>query len=140
MSYRKAKARRSPGPNHWQMTATEEIRIPHLEDRIRVANVAFETDGILIAAPTFFKNPYRNRPDLTREQKISLYRQDLEGELASRDGVIYRALIVLAKRLVFGGQHGKGEDVTLLCHCAPKACHGDVLREKILQFARELQE
>lgn len=140
MVYSRSKAVKRKGTAPHQLPDIYERVVPPIEERIRVGNLKQETEGVLIAAPTIFQNRYRNWPHLSRDQKIQRYAEDLNKLMQERDGFVYRALLVLAKRLVFGGDHGQGEAVVLLCHCAPKECHGDLLRIKILELAAELQE
>ena len=69
-------------------------------------------------------NPYRLGPNEPRGIVIERYRQWLERQMAS-DTPARRELHRLA-RLAQDGE------LTLLCWCAPLACHGDVVRDTIL--------
>ena len=84
--------------------------------------------GISVARPTALGNPFKIGPDGTREEVIAKYRvwfeRVLEGEptlAGSKAREMYQWLVWYA---------GKG-DLRLLCHCAPQACHGDVIAESI---------
>ena len=66
-------------------------------------------------------NPYEIGPDMAREEAIEMFEQYLD-----RKPGLLRQL---------AGIHGK----VLGCHCAPKACHGDILIKRSGKaFARKL--
>lgn len=76
--------------------------------------------GIYIGRPTALGNPFSVN-DWGRERAIAMYRDWLPGMLyLKRDPRVRKqfASIVWASR--------KGP-ITLLCYCAPQACHGDVI-------------
>lgn len=68
-------------------------------------------EAVYVGRPTKWGNPFVIGKDGTRDQVIALYRAHI---LARPD--LLRALPEL-----------RGKD--LVCWCAPKACHGDVLLE-----------
>jgi len=84
-----------------------------------------------------FGNPFTERPLETtlakfqvasREEAIARYRMWVREQWES-DAHFRRCLIFLVKK------HLRGEQVVLICSCAPKPCHGDVLKELIEQMA-----
>lgn len=68
--------------------------------------------AVYIGRPSKWGNPFVMGRDGTREEVVAKYREFL----AARPDLVARARAEL-----------KGKD--LLCFCAPKACHGDVLIE-----------
>lgn len=105
-----------------------------MEDRIRVAHLQQE-EGIIVCHPSPMANPYRHKKDWSRAERIEAFRKGLEKEMRTRDGLRYRWMRTLAKRLALSSS-----SVVLTCWCAPKPCHGDIIRECILQLVREMQE
>ena len=71
-----------------------------------------ESDAIYIGRPSKWGNPFLVDVDGTRKEVIQKYKDWI---LSKPD------LVAAAKREL------RGRD--LLCHCSPKACHGDVLLE-----------
>ena len=70
-------------------------------------------DAVYVGRPTKFGNPFPIGPDATRQQVIEAYREWLD---ATESG---RATAAAAAREL------EGRDLT--CHCAPQACHADIL-------------
>jgi hypothetical protein len=73
---------------------------------------------------TALGNPFLLHSERDRTKVIAAYLDWLEKKLAERDEGVRGALnrlYLLAKR----------EDVELACFCAPKACHCDVVKEKL---------
>lgn len=63
----------------------------------------------------------------TREEAIAAYRQWLMDQIASGNAVVIQELDRLATIAMNQGK------LILRCYCAPKACHGDVIREVLLE-------
>ena len=63
-------------------------------------------DAVYIGRPSKWGNPYKIGRDGTREEVIEKYREYIQGKDLSEL---------------------RGKDI--VCWCAPKACHGDVLLE-----------
>lgn len=80
--------------------------------------------GVYIGRPGIFGNPFRIGPDGDRAEVIEKYRQWLSVELG-RNQELREALEDLVQRV------SRGEDLQLVCWCAPQPCHGDVLAELI---------
>lgn len=98
--------------------------------KITVANKYSGATGVNIMRGTPLGNPYPLNKKVTREMVIDEYRIWLREQYAQRRPA-GRELIRLA-RLV-----QKGHDLTLVCCCAPKACHGDVVKEAILGIVKK---
>ncbi len=75
-------------------------------------SVGVPAGAVYIGRPSKWGNPFVMGRDGTREEVVAKYREFL----AARPDLAARARAEL-----------KGKD--LLCFCAPKACHGDVLME-----------
>lgn len=69
-------------------------------------------DAVYIGRPSPWGNPFQIQGNHTREQVVETYRDHVENN---------PELQKLIK------QNLRGKD--LVCFCAPKACHGDVLLE-----------
>jgi len=70
------------------------------------------TGSVYIGRPTKWGNPFVVGKDGTREEVVEMYRAWLAGQ---------PGLVADARRELAGKN--------LVCFCAPKACHGDVLME-----------
>lgn len=93
-------------------------------------NPATRGKCIFIDKSTPLGNPFRGP---TREAAIEKYRYWLEEQLETQPHIkgIVEDIIV---------RHLTGEHVILLCHCAPKPCHGDVIKQHCLAIAQQRQE
>jgi hypothetical protein len=81
---------------------------------VRVLNIhrdMFPDDAVFVGRPSKWGNPFRIGQDGTREQVIEKYRRYL----------------LKNKKLMAALPELRGHD--LLCYCAPKACHADILFE-----------
>ncbi len=93
---------------------------------IRVANVRREKIGRYIGRATRdhraspLGNPFVIGRDGARAEVIAKYEVWLRARIAARDLAILRELARLLNLLKRG-------PLTLLCWCAPEACHGDVV-------------
>lgn len=74
-------------------------------------------------------NPFRLSDSKSRDQCLNQYRNWLNGQLqiSSPARAELRRLIELAKE----------SPLKLACWCAPETCHGDIIREKILEALEE---
>jgi hypothetical protein len=66
-------------------------------------------------------NPFYNDKTMTREEQVKAFERYLWDEFA-KGGVVSNALVELCAILREGGT------VNLVCVCAPKPCHGDVIK------------
>ncbi len=79
--------------------------------------------GIPIGRPSVFGNPFSVQ-EHGRDKCIELYRQWIWSQVES-GGPVGDKLLALVDRA------RSGENIRLLCTCAPKACHGDVIKEAV---------
>lgn len=92
--------------------------------RPTVANVAdrdLRPGDVYVGRPSEWGNPYQVGRDGTRERVIALY--------ATYLGHNPELVVALWKR----------RPLRLLCHCAPLACHADVLAGAVLAYDRHLE-
>lgn len=91
---------------------------------IRVENKkAYRGAGIYIGRPSLLSNPYAIGKDGTRDEVLEWYRAWLWRQIKLR-GEVYRELQRLAAK-------AKDEDLVLICWCAPKPCHADLVKRAI---------
>jgi hypothetical protein len=78
-----------------------------------------------IGRPSVLGNPYpmHDNPSM-RPVVVALYREWLRKQYLA-GGAVRDKLESLAERV------RDGECMALVCYCAPKACHGDVIKEAI---------
>ncbi len=88
--------------------------------------------GVYIGRPTIFGNPFP-LPQYTRDASIASYRayasaryQEDADFRAALDGLVV--------------QYRQQGTLTLICHCAPLACHGDALAAAIARLASRHEE
>ena len=73
--------------------------------------------AVYIGRPSPLGNPFKLSPEMSRDESVKQFRSYFINEIANRNQSILSALESL------------DEDSLLLCHCAPLACHGDVVKE-----------
>ena len=96
--------------------------------------------GIFIGRPSPLGNPFSHLDNVakhvtkvaTREEAVAHYAEWLDEKIASRDPDVIREL----NRLLWMARDGP---IKLVCFCAPKSCHGDVIRERLFQRLSELK-
>jgi hypothetical protein len=83
-----------------------------------------------------FGNPYSHLPSTyvcfrvdSRNEAVEKYKGWFESSLCDRS--FMEKLNELAKKSI-------SEDINLVCFCAPLRCHGDIVKAKIEELAREL--
>ena len=91
---------------------------------ITIVNKHHGSSGVYVGRPTVLGNPYTLEV-YTRTDAIARYRIWLRQQW-QRQGEVHAALLQLARRY-----HERGE-LTLLCWCAPRRCHAEVIREAVL--------
>lgn len=107
------------------------------ESGIRVVNKHwYKGPGEFIGRPSPLGNPFSHLPNAraqyhvaTREEAVEKYLPHLRTEYM-KGGAIKEALDALVQKYIEQGE------LTLICFCAPAACHGHVIREAILKLAR----
>ena len=101
---------------------------------ITVANKRSSIGGEYIGRPSPLGNPFVIGRDGTRDEVIAKYRSWL---LAQLDENKPSAVLTEMDRLV--NLYENNETLTLVCWCAPKACHGDVLAQAIPWWSNKEQ-
>lgn len=85
-------------------------------------------DDVYIGRPSPLGNPFRIGNDGTREQVVAKYEVWLRGikDTATPQGTAAREALRRIQARVL-----QGERVHLVCYCAPRPCHGDVIKHII---------
>jgi hypothetical protein len=97
--------------------------------QIRIARKGQGLGGVYVGRPTPLGNPFRLEREDRREEVVARYATWLEGELRQGNREVARALEELYRRLKRQGA------LTLLCFCAPRRCHGEVIAEHLKRRA-----
>lgn len=98
---------------------------------IHVVNKHHGTKGIYIGRGSPLGNPYVIDANHSRDWVINEYRAYLKRKIHSNDHKICTALNLICDEVLKG-------PVNLVCYCAPKPCHGDVIKEFILTAIGEI--
>ena len=91
---------------------------------ITIVNKHHDRNGIYVGRPTVLGNPYTLKV-YTRTDAIARYRIWLRQQW-QRHGEVHAALLELARA------YQERDELTLLCWCAPRRCHAEVIREAVL--------
>ena len=97
--------------------------------QIRVARKGQVLGGVYVGRPTPLGNPFRLEREDQREEVVARYATWLEEELHRGNREVARALEELYRSLKRRG------DITLLCFCAPRRCHAEVIAEHLKRRA-----
>jgi len=108
---------------------------------IRIANKStYEgSDGVYVGRPSLLGNPYTHLADSqhaefrvsTREEAVEMYRGWLQ-ERIEEGGTVAKAFENLVS---FYADFG---ELTLVCWCAPKRCHAEILKQMIEERVNEV--
>ena len=107
---------------------------------IHVGNIKHGDDGEYIGRKmkdrpgSPLANPYRLKDESQRDTVIANYRKWLWAKIVARDPKVMAEL----RRLRDLALHPEG--VVLLCWCAPKACHGDVIASALAWVDGRIRE
>ncbi len=96
--------------------------------QIRVARKG-QLGGVYVGRPTPLGNPFRLERESQREEVVRRYALWLEQELRQGNPAVTRALEELYRTLRNRGT------ITLVCFCAPKRCHGEIIAEHLKRRA-----
>lgn len=99
-----------------------------LASRIQVANKHMAKPGpndIYIGRGSPLGNPHRIGEGMPRDLAIAFYKDWLDDKVRRQDPVVLDALGDIADRVL------RGEQVRLMCFCAPKPCHGEVIKRLV---------
>jgi hypothetical protein len=105
------------------MTTDNDHNTPRL-GQVLVGNRHHGDEGIYIGRGSPFGNEY-TREVWGRTGALALYEAHLEAELDKPGSQLGGAVRALAERVRCG------ENLVLVCSCAPKPCHGDIIIEAI---------
>ena len=83
--------------------------------------------GHYIGRPSIFQNRHRITEKDTREKVIAAFRKDFFVQLQT-NSELQNAVMDLIYEYTATGK------LTLICWCYPEPCHGDILKEFILDF------
>jgi len=97
--------------------------------RIRVARKGQGLGGVYVGRPTPLGNPFRLEKEDQREEVVARYALWLEEQLQRENRRVVQAMGELYRRLKRRGA------LTLLCFCAPKRCHAEVIAERLRLMA-----
>ena len=84
--------------------------------------------GVYIGRPSELGNPFKITEDQTREICIQRYGYMLISAIKKRSHVIMAELQKIEALLLNHPKH----KVNLICHCAPLPCHGDLIKQVLL--------
>jgi hypothetical protein len=100
----------------------------------------YKGDGEYIGRPSVLGNQFTHLDHglaqykvATREEAVEKYREWLRVEWR-KNGAVKKELM----RLV--AQYQRDRKLTLICWCAPEACHGDVLKDAIEKIVAQQKE
>jgi hypothetical protein len=97
--------------------------------QITIARKGQGLGGAYVGRPTPLGNPFRLESEDQREEVVSRYAAWIEEELRQGNRAVAQALGDLYRRLKRRGE------LTLLCFCAPKRCHAEVIAEHLRRMA-----
>ncbi len=97
--------------------------------RIRVARKGQGFQGFYVGRPMPLGNPFRLLREEDRDQVVNQYATWLERQVRRGNPEVVRALEELYRALRHRG------NITLLCFCAPKRCHGEIIAEHLRRKA-----
>lgn len=97
----------------------------HVLMNIRVLNKHHGAKGEYIGRGSPLGNPFPITLLASREQVIRQYRDWLEQQIELKNWTVINEL----DRLAEIAQQG---DLNLVCFCAPKPCHGDVIKQLLI--------
>jgi hypothetical protein len=96
---------------------------------IAVARKGCGLKGVYVGRPTPLGNPFRLENEDQRGEVVARYARWLEEQLRQGNREVVRALGELYRKLKRQGT------LTLLCFCAPKRCHAEVIAERLKLMA-----
>lgn len=89
---------------------------------VTVVNKRNHSTGEYVGRPSILGNPFRMNKESERESVIEKYRVWLKKQIEEHDPLIVSELSRL-KAIADAG------DLILVCWCAPKRCHAEVIKE-----------
>jgi hypothetical protein len=94
-------------------------------------------EAILVGRPSPLGNPYSHLEHTTARYKVGTRQEAVD---AYKPWLAYDADASEAREMIraLARRVANGEDLFLVCCCAPLACHGDIIRHHILRLARQI--
>lgn len=86
----------------------------------------WKQEGVYIGRPSKWGNPFKIEGDQTREISIQRYAHGLINAIQKRNPSFIQDLQKLEAHLI---EHQK---LNLICWCAPLPCHGDLIKQVLL--------
>jgi len=109
----------------------EKPVLGQMRQGIRIVNrINGKVSGVYVGRPSLLGNPFRIGPDGSREQVVEKYRVWLR-EQYRQGGAVKEELRRLAHQLI------ERRQLTLICHCVPKRCHAEVIRDAIIGIVQQ---
>jgi hypothetical protein len=103
----------------------------HTEDAmITVGNKKHGASGIYVGRPSPLGNPFAMQGEAQRAAVIRAYEDWLAEQVLDPSGPASREIHRLAEL-------ARNQDLCLVCFCAPKACHADIIKRTIEAINRE---
>jgi len=99
--------------------------------RITIGNKKAGDKGEYVGRGSPLGNPFPLPSESKRDECIERYKEWLEGRIEEEDQEVVCELWRLADILRLNGE------VTLLCWCAPKRCHAEVIAALLEEMTRE---
>jgi len=90
----------------------------------------YKGPGIYIGRPSPLGNPYKIGRDGTRKEVIEKYDAWLQSELKKKRSRARQAIEMMRM------QYEAGQKLILICWCAPKRCHGHIVRDTVVKYRR----
>lgn len=87
--------------------------------------------GVFIGRGSVFGNPYPITRKFTRDMACRQYEPYFDEHMQNTESGIYQKMMDLVAQLQ------AGQDVTLVCFCKPKRCHGDTIKRWLEELAEE---
>jgi peptidoglycan/xylan/chitin deacetylase (PgdA/CDA1 family) len=112
----------------WQGGGCREERVGL---KIRIARKGQGLPGFYVGRPTPLGNPYRLVNEQHRDQVVSQYATWLDHQVKRGNPEVVQALEELYRALKRKG------DITLICFCAPRRCHAEVIAGHLKRRALE---
>jgi hypothetical protein len=82
--------------------------------------------GYYVGRPTVLGNPFPINEDFTREESLQRYSEWLIDAIQTRNPIIIAELHKMEHMLL------ENHKLDLVCWCAPKACHAELLKKVLL--------
>lgn len=99
------------------------IAVCNTRDKLNAPGVC----DIAVGRPSILGNPFKLGEDGTRDEVIGKYREWLGQKIEASDPVVMSEM----RRIALAASQG---EVRLFCWCAPKHCHGDVIKEVVERY------